>query len=186
MLTKNNRGFTIVELLVVIVVIGILAAITIVAFNGIRERAANAAVIAGAQQAQKTLDLYTQQEGSYPTTTSNYCLTVDNRCKATDGSDITLSNASLITTLAKSGNLPSSVPNPAGLRYSYQSGRTLDGAPMPGAIVYKLTGVNTNCGVRTVASSGGTVNYIYTTTSYSSSSSTETICIIPLKDASNL
>lgn len=34
-----QKGFTIVELLIVIVVIGILAAITIVAFNGIQERA---------------------------------------------------------------------------------------------------------------------------------------------------
>lgn len=35
----RKSGFTIVELLIVIVVIGILAAITIVAFNGITERA---------------------------------------------------------------------------------------------------------------------------------------------------
>lgn len=40
MWAKNkNSGFTIVELLIVIVVIGILAAITIVAYNGIQERA---------------------------------------------------------------------------------------------------------------------------------------------------
>lgn len=39
-----NRGFTIVELLIVIVVIGILAAITIVAFNGVQGRANDAAV----------------------------------------------------------------------------------------------------------------------------------------------
>jgi prepilin-type N-terminal cleavage/methylation domain-containing protein len=36
---KQQDGFTIVELLIVIVVIGILAAITIVAYNGIQERA---------------------------------------------------------------------------------------------------------------------------------------------------
>ena len=36
---KRERGFTIVELLIVIVVIGILAAITIVAYNGITNRA---------------------------------------------------------------------------------------------------------------------------------------------------
>lgn len=41
---KNSRGFTIVELLIVIVVIGILAAIVIVAFNGIQARANAAAV----------------------------------------------------------------------------------------------------------------------------------------------
>lgn len=37
--SKQFAGFTIVELLIVIVVIGILAAITIVAFNGVQNRA---------------------------------------------------------------------------------------------------------------------------------------------------
>lgn len=36
---KNGFGFTIVELLIVIVIIGILAAITIVSYNGIQDRA---------------------------------------------------------------------------------------------------------------------------------------------------
>ena len=35
-MSKSKSGFTIVELLIVIVVIGILAAITIVAYNGIQ------------------------------------------------------------------------------------------------------------------------------------------------------
>lgn len=38
-LARKQKGFTIVELLIVIVVIGILAAITIVAYNGVQERA---------------------------------------------------------------------------------------------------------------------------------------------------
>ena len=37
--THFDRGFTIVELLIVIVVIAILAAITIVAYNGVTSRA---------------------------------------------------------------------------------------------------------------------------------------------------
>lgn len=42
--TNRSRGFTIVELLIVIVVIAILAAITIVAYNGIQNRANDSAV----------------------------------------------------------------------------------------------------------------------------------------------
>ncbi|MNQ19625.1 Type II secretion system protein G precursor [compost metagenome] len=42
MITKRRpTGFTIVELLIVIVIIGILAAITVVAYNGIQQRAQN-------------------------------------------------------------------------------------------------------------------------------------------------
>ena len=49
--TKN--GFTIVELLIVIVVIGILAAITIVAFSGIQNRANNTTLSTDLSNAQK-------------------------------------------------------------------------------------------------------------------------------------
>lgn len=42
--SKNKNGFTIVELLIVIVVIGILAAITLVAYNGIQARANDTAI----------------------------------------------------------------------------------------------------------------------------------------------
>jgi len=66
---KHSRGFTIVELLIVIVVIGILAAITIVAYNGIQTRARNAQVIAGVNVYKKAIELYNVDNGSYPLTT---------------------------------------------------------------------------------------------------------------------
>jgi prepilin-type N-terminal cleavage/methylation domain-containing protein len=53
-----RRGFTIVELLIVIVVIGILAAITIVAYNGIKARADDASMQSEASQASKKILAY--------------------------------------------------------------------------------------------------------------------------------
>lgn len=50
----QSRGFTIVELLIVIVVIGILAAITVVAYNGIQKRAQTAQYAAAADGAEKS------------------------------------------------------------------------------------------------------------------------------------
>lgn len=57
---RDNRlpGFTIVELLIVIVVIGILAAISIVAYNGIQERAYIARVDTAVAQYVKVIKAY--------------------------------------------------------------------------------------------------------------------------------
>ena len=52
---STQRGFTIVELLIVIVVIGILAAITVVAYTGIQQRARVAVLMSDLKQAQTQL-----------------------------------------------------------------------------------------------------------------------------------
>ena len=62
----KNKGFTIVELLIVIVVIGILAAITIVAFNGIQERGRDSGRITKLQAMAKAIELYRIDNGRYP------------------------------------------------------------------------------------------------------------------------
>lgn len=67
---KRSYGFTIVELLIVIVVIAVLAAVSIVAYNGIQSRSNDAKVLAEFDSARKALNLYYAQNGEYPKTTS--------------------------------------------------------------------------------------------------------------------
>jgi type II secretion system protein G len=66
MITKKQTGFTIVELLIVIVIIGILAAITIVAYNGIQERAAFSSYKSDINSINKAILLYHADNGAYP------------------------------------------------------------------------------------------------------------------------
>ena len=55
MITKKQTGFTIVELLIVIVIIGILAAITVVAYSNIQQRANNSKIASDLAQIQKAI-----------------------------------------------------------------------------------------------------------------------------------
>lgn len=68
----NNHGFTIVELLIVIVVIGILAAITVVAFNGVQKNATDTAVKNDLAQVAKKMELFrtTSPSDRYPVSVS--------------------------------------------------------------------------------------------------------------------
>ena len=69
---KSRSGFTIVELLIVIVVIAILAAIAIVAYNGIQVRAENSKTTQAVASWVKAMQMYKIDKGGYPTI--NACL----------------------------------------------------------------------------------------------------------------
>ena len=72
-LRGRRNGFTIVELLIVIVVIAVLAAITIVAYNGIQRRAAETLLVSDLTQASKTMEITKTSSGteSYPEVTKS-------------------------------------------------------------------------------------------------------------------
>ena len=62
-----SRGFTIVELLIVIVVIGILAALVVVTYNGIQQKARDTERKTDINALHGQLEAYQAQNGKYPT-----------------------------------------------------------------------------------------------------------------------
>jgi prepilin-type N-terminal cleavage/methylation domain-containing protein len=66
---RKDRGFTIVELLIVIVVIAILAAITIVAYNGIQNRSKLSSAQSTENIVAKKAEAWNAIQSSYP----SYC-----------------------------------------------------------------------------------------------------------------
>lgn len=63
---KRRAGFTIVELLIVIVVIAILAAIAVTSYSGINNRANDSAVQSDLKNIAKKLEIYKVDNGVYP------------------------------------------------------------------------------------------------------------------------
>jgi prepilin-type N-terminal cleavage/methylation domain-containing protein len=65
MQTKRRlaSGFTIVELLIVVVVIAILAAIVMVAYNGVQTKAKASAIMTGLKSSEKAFRLYMTDKG---------------------------------------------------------------------------------------------------------------------------
>ena len=84
----RERGFTIVELLIVIVVIGILAAITIVSYNGIQKRARTVTATAAVDQWEKILRAEITENGELPLPESGMTCLVSSRDELPDTNTI--------------------------------------------------------------------------------------------------
>lgn len=65
-LKNKQQGFTIVELLIVIVVIGILAALVITTFTGIQQKARDTERQTDIKALQGQIEAYYAQKGNYP------------------------------------------------------------------------------------------------------------------------
>lgn len=84
-MNKTRRGFTIVELLVVIVVIGLLATIVTVAYNGISQRAKDNILLSDKSSVNRQLEAFYALNGKYPSA---------NNCPTTGTTDICLKTSS--------------------------------------------------------------------------------------------
>lgn len=65
-LKKREQGFTIIELLIVIIVIGILAALVITTYNGIQQKARNTERQTDINAIRSQVEAYYAQNGKYP------------------------------------------------------------------------------------------------------------------------
>jgi len=110
----RQKGFTIVELLIVIVIIGILAAITIVAYNNIQQRARDSARTSDIAGIQKALELYRADSGEYPSV-------------GTDNVGYNLSTLSTALVPKYINSIPND-PNASLTNYQYVRGTTASGA----------------------------------------------------------
>ena len=78
----SKRGFTLIEVLVVISIIAILSAILFASFGSAREDARNKALRSELKEVQLALELYRSQNGEYPPTADQ---SIGNPCTSSGG-----------------------------------------------------------------------------------------------------
>lgn len=133
--TSNmHRGFTIVELLIVIVVIAILASISVVAYNGIQQRSRDSIRKSDINALAKALELHFVDRGSYTQP--------ENRGTdySTDGSGDWATDSDLrdLVTGGYVQKLPIDPTNNASYYYSYEPWNAGDGGYGPAGMAYDL------------------------------------------------
>lgn len=182
----TSSGFTIVELLIVIVVIAILAALVLNNFSGVQLKARNAQTFHAVEAYKKGLEEYATVNGAYP----NYnwwCLGQGypgGKCWGGNSYENQAMSDALRTTMGSTLPLGSG-PNllapgvTAGLVYTSPSGPfTLDGKPTA-FIFYVVEGPNPFCQVGPIVSGTGWPNFL-TSNPVGSTSNGVNECFVPL------
>lgn len=98
---RLGKGFTLIELMMVLAIIGILAAIIIGALNSSREKAQEKKMLQEIGELRKALELYYDKHGQYPSTGGAYT------CTAGTGSNACTPGTGVLQVLVTEGFLPS-------------------------------------------------------------------------------
>lgn len=198
-MSRTKHGFTIVELLIVVVVIAILASISVVAYNGIQLRSRNSKQLTAVKMYLSALNSYALDNGSYPDNNNSGCLGEGyiNGCWPT--SNNTNFNNQIRPYLNGATPLPSGNTAPiayfgvrSGIAFYNASTGTLDGQPNPWLLVYFLEGME-RCTVGPGAGrqSGTGTSWVNLTSAPNPSGQSETngsntMCVVALPDPARL
>ena len=159
----RSRGFTIVELLIVIVVIAVLAAITTVAFRSVRERAIDSSMRSDLSAVAKLMELDKAQSGA-----DTYATSLPSGTKTSNGTIVQLTSVSDATTFCVNAYGPSnktmSYHSRAGVKLYLCDGATI-GSAVGGTVPNAPTNTNlvadfsawTMSGAMTYSSSTGEI-----------------------------
>ena len=206
---RRAAGFTIVELLIVIVIVAILAAISVVAYSGIQERAQNTAKIQAANQIARAYEAALLQYQVNLGAHAPYCLPTglsdedgdgvpDCSTKVSGGQYNRSEKAASNTMLANAGLIGLNFPDTEitgtngtkyrGIEVTYGSGAYgVDGVHQPYFLYFRLKGTNQNC--KSGYSIGNTIGndnatnplYTYTKAAHLSSSNGVTTCAYTIR-----
>lgn len=153
---KNKKGFTLVELLVVISIIGLLSTLAVVSLSSARQKARDAKRASDVKQIQTALELYFSDQNTYPVVAA--AVTLGDATHSTLSSGSSFAAAATGTTYM--GLVPAN-PAPGGTAYTYTSltgaGAACTASPCPNySITFTFEGPTGGlaAGLRTASPNG--------------------------------